>query len=136
MRPGSTGVGASAGAAMAMRASRHGPGVAGTPMALTLSLEPTWASRALHRTFYQVDPADATAARPAYRARAGYLGTEAAATLSHRTAPDLSWFVTARAMSLHGAANAASPLLRERANLSVGAGVVWTPWRSAASAVD
>lgn len=112
------------------------PGVAGTPMALTLSLEPSWASRALHRTFYQVDPAEATAQRPVYRARAGYLGTMAGATLSHRLARDLSWFVTARGMSLHGSANDASPLLRERAQLSVGAGLVWTPWRSDTAAAD
>lgn len=104
--------------------------VAGARSALTLSLQPTWASRPLHRYFYQVDPAAATAARPAYVARAGYLGTEAAATLSQRPAQGLTWFVTARVMSLHGAANAASPLLRERGNVSVGAGIVWTPWRS------
>jgi MipA family protein len=39
-------------------------------------------------------------------------------------------------MSLHGAANTASPLPRERSNLSLGAGVVWTPRRSRASAAD
>ena len=110
--------------------------VAGTPAALTLSLQPTWASRELQRYFYEVDPAEANAARPAHRARAGYLGAEAAATLSHRPARGLSWFVTARFTSLHGAANTASPLLRERGNLAVGAGVVWTPWRSTAPASD
>ncbi|WP_088279279.1 MipA/OmpV family protein [Ideonella sp. A 288] len=112
------------------------PGVAGTPATLSVSVQPTWASRALHRTFYQVDPSEATAQRPAYRARAGYLGTEVGATLSHRMSRDLSWFVAARGMSLHGAANTDSPLLRERSQLSVGAGVVWTPWRSGASAAD
>lgn len=110
--------------------------VAGTPAALTLSLQPTWASRALQRYFYQVDPADATPARAAYRAHAGYLGTEAAATLSDRPTRGLSWFVTARLMSLHGAANTASPLLRDRSNLSIGAGIVWTPWQSREAAVD
>lgn len=112
------------------------PAIAGTPAALTLSLQPSWASRPLHRYFYEVTPAEATASRPAFVARAGYLGTELGATLSERPARGLSWFVTARVMSLHGAANTASPLLRERGNLSVGAGVVWTPWRSSASAAD
>lgn len=97
---------------------------------LTLSVQPTWASRALHAYFYDVDPAHATAVRPAYRARAGYLGTDLGATLSGRTTPTLSWFVTARAMSMHGAANAESPLMRDKLNLNVGAGIVWTPWQS------
>lgn len=112
------------------------PGIAGTPAALTLSLQPTWASRPLHRYFYDVAASEATATRPAYAARSGYLGTEVGATLSDRTARGLSWFATARVMSLHGAANTASPLLSERGNLSVGAGIVWTPWRSRASAAD
>ncbi|MDO9286278.1 MAG: MipA/OmpV family protein [Aquabacterium sp.] len=112
------------------------PAIAGTPAALTLSLQPTWASRPLHRYFYEVAAAEATATRPAFAARPGYLGTEVGATLSDRSARGLSWFVTARAMSLHGAANTASPLLRDRSNLSVGAGVIWTPWRSSERAAD
>jgi hypothetical protein len=39
-------------------------------------------------------------------------------------------------MSLHGAANTGSPLLRDRSNLAMGAGVVWTTWRSSSTAVD
>lgn len=107
-----------------------------TTAALTVSLQPTWASRELHAYFYEVDPSQATAARPAYRARSGYLGTDLGLTLSQRTAPDLSWFVSARLSSLHGAANADSPLLRERSNVTIGAGVIWTPWRSSARAAD
>jgi outer membrane protein len=110
--------------------------LAGSPDALTLSLQPTWASRELQRYFYEVPASDATATRPAYVARAGYLGTDVAATWTGRPARSLSWFVTARAMSLHGAANEASPLLRDKTNVSVGAGLVWTPWRSAESVPD
>lgn len=104
--------------------------------AVQLWIQPTWASRALHRYFYAVDPAHATATRPAHAARAGYLGTEFGATLSRRERPGLSWFVTARALSLHGAANRDSPLMRDRFNLNLGAGVVWTPWHSAARATE
>lgn len=111
-------------------------GVAGTRTSLTWSLEPTWATAALHRYFYEVTPAQATAARPAYAARGGYLGTELGATWGGQPAAGLSWFVTARAMSMHGAANAGSPLLRERGQVSVGAGLVWTPWRSGRRAVE
>lgn len=112
------------------------PAFAGTPAALTLSVQPTWASRSLHRYFYQVEAAEAATGRPAYEARAGYAGTVAGATLSHRPSPRWSWFVTTSVRSLHGAANAASPLLRERSNVSVGAGLIWTLWRSSGAAAD
>ncbi|MGE5116485.1 MAG: MipA/OmpV family protein [Betaproteobacteria bacterium] len=103
---------------------------------LALSLEPTWSSRGFARYFYEVTPAQATPTRPAYRARAGYLGTEVAANLTRRESRTLSWFVSGSALSLHGAANESSPLLRSRGNFTIGAGVIWTPWQSAARAGD
>jgi MipA family protein len=110
--------------------------IAGTPAELTLGVQPTWASRELQRYFYEVDPAFATASRPAYRARAGYLGTEFKLSLNRRLSPSLAWFVLFRAMSLHGAANSDSPLLRDKSNLNVGIGLLWTPLRSSAGAAD
>ncbi len=100
------------------------------PASLGFFLQPTWASAPLMRYFYDVPPAYATAARPAYRARAGYLGTEWGLTLSRRESPTVSWFATLRGMSLHGAANTASPLHRSRSDVSIGVGVLWTPWQS------
>lgn len=114
----------------------HIGGIAGTPADLTLGVQPTWASRELHRYFYEVEPAFATASRPAYRARAGYLGTEFRLSLNRRLSPSLAWFVVLRAMSLHGAANTDSPLLRDKSNVNVGVGLLWTPLRSSAAAVD
>ncbi len=108
----------------------------GWPGTLTFGLQPTWASRSLHRYFYEVEPSQVTPTRPAYQARAGYLGTELNLTFSRRQSDALSWFVTARGMSLRGAANAGSPLLRDTATVSVGAGVLWTPWRSETRALD
>lgn len=108
----------------------------GSQTALTLSLQPTWATQALHRYFYQVDAAYATPARRAYEAGGGYLGTDIGAGLSGRYSDSLSWFVSAHAMSLHGGANAASPLLRDKSNFNVGAGIVWTPWHSTARTQD
>ncbi len=102
----------------------------GSPTTLTLSVQPSWATRSLHRYFYEVEERFATASRPAWRARSGYLGTEFAATLTRRQSPTLSWFVTARASALQGAANVDSPLLRDRSNYTLGAGLVWTPWQS------
>ena len=107
-----------------------------TATALTLSLSPTWATRSLHRYFYQVDAAYATPTRPAYEASGGYLGTDFGAGLSGRVSDSLSWFVSAHALSLRGAANTGSPLLRDKSNVNVGAGMVWTPWQSAARVKD
>ena len=107
---------------------------AGSPGMLTVSLESSFASRALMQYFYTVEPGQASATRPAYAARGGYLGSEATLTWSRRLSPSLRWFVSARGQSLHGAANAASPLLRSRFDFGAGAGLVWTPWRSAAAA--
>ncbi len=109
-------------------------GVLGAGSVLTASVEPTWASRPLQRYFYEVDASQATAARPAYAARAGYLGTEFGLSLRRRIASDLSWFVAADLNAMQGSANRASPLLASRTNLSVGAGLVWTPWRSSEAA--
>jgi len=110
------------------------PGVIGAGSVLTASVEPTWASRPLQRYFYAVDASQATATRPAYEARAGYLGTAFGLSLRQRITRELSWFVAADLNALHGTANRASPLLASRTNLSFGAGLVWTPWRSSEAA--
>jgi outer membrane protein len=110
--------------------------IGGTPASLVLGVQPSWASRELHRYFYEVTPAQAAPARPAHVARGGYLGTELKATLSRRVSDSVSWFVAVRAMTLSGAANEASPLLRRTSQLDIGAGVVWTPWRSSRPAAD
>jgi outer membrane scaffolding protein for murein synthesis (MipA/OmpV family) len=102
----------------------------GVPVSWTFGLQPTWASRPLQSYFYQVPAENATPTRPAYAARAGYLGTELKLTLSRPVNPSLSWFFALRALSLRGAANRDSPLMRRDANVLLGAGVIWTPWRS------
>jgi outer membrane scaffolding protein for murein synthesis (MipA/OmpV family) len=97
---------------------------------LVFGIEPTWASRGLQSYFYEVAPQYATPERPAYTARAGYFGTTLKAAYSQRLSESLSWFVAARGMSLQGAANRDSPLMRRDTSFAVGAGIVWTPWRS------
>ena len=81
-----------------------------------------------------MDAGQATATRPAYEARAGYLGTALGLSLRQRITRELSWFAAAELNAMQGAANHASPLLASRSNLSVGAGLVWTPWRSSEAA--
>jgi len=97
---------------------------------LILGVEPTWASRQLQAYFYEVAPAYATAERPAYTARAGYFGTTFKAAYSQRLSESTSWFLAVRTIALQGAANRESPLMRRDSSFAVGAGIVWTPWRS------
>jgi outer membrane protein len=83
-----------------------------------------FADRKYHAHFYGVDPAYATAVRPAYEAHGGYAGWQALAAVSRRF--DRMWvggFV--RYDDLHGAAFADSPLVRSRSAWSAGFGVSW-----------
>lgn len=108
----------------------------GWPGTLSLGVQPIWATRSMHSYLYAVDASQATATRPAYPARAGYHGTQFTATWSRRQSDSLSWFVSGQGMSLHGSANARSALLRDKSTLSLGAGLLWTPWHSAARTTD
>ena len=84
----------------------------------------TFADRKFHRYYYGVDPAYATAARPAYEARGGYAGWRALAATSRRFGN--AWvggFV--RYDQLRGAAFDDSPLVRRTSAVTFGLGVSW-----------
>lgn len=92
----------------------------------------TWGSEKLHDYFYQVEPSQATAVRPAYDAKAGYFGSALRAGMVRRLSPSLSLSVGTRVDFHGGAANEASPLFQRKANGSVLVALFWTPWRSSA----
>ncbi len=83
--------------------------------------------------FYGVAPEFARPDRPAYRARAGYLGTRLQFSYRVPITERLSVIAGARLENFTGAANADSPLFRRDLNLSVAAGFSWTLYRSDAS---
>lgn len=89
-----------------------------------------WASEKLQDYFYQVDPTQATAVRPAYEARAGYFGSALRAGYVRK----LSSSLTATAgvtVNLHaGAANEDSPLFQKSTTTSVLVALIWMPWKS------
>lgn len=93
-------------------------------------------SQALTEHFYGVAPQFATADRPAYSARAGLIAWRLTGSLSHRITPDLRAFATLRLNTVAGAANAASPLVRERHGASAGIGFVYTLKSSQQPAFD
>lgn len=85
---------------------------------------PVFGDRRNHAYFYGVDAADATASRPAYRARGGYGGWQALASTSRRFGN--TWIgAFVRYDRLDGAVFDDSPLMRRPSALAVGFGVSW-----------
>jgi len=85
---------------------------------------PLAASGAHHAYYYSVDPAFASAQRPAYRAGGGYAGWNATLSASRRLADGwVAGFV--RSDSVAGASFADSPLVTRRHQFIVGAAVTW-----------
>lgn len=85
---------------------------------------PVFADRSFHHHYYGVDPAYATANRPAYQARGGYAGWRAVAATSRRFGNMwVGGFV--RYDGLRGAAFDDSPLVRRSSAVTFGFGVSW-----------
>jgi outer membrane scaffolding protein for murein synthesis (MipA/OmpV family) len=89
-----------------------------------VALGPLYAGERYHDYYYQVAPAFATAARPAYDARGGYSGLRTTVAVSRRF--DHFWIGGfARYDDLSGVAFEDSPLLRVRRAFMAGFGVAW-----------
>jgi len=87
-------------------------------------------------TFYGVAPINATASRAAYTARSGLIASRLSAAVTHRLSPDLRVFGYARVASVEGAANVASPLVRQNTGATIGLGLTYILARSRNSASD
>lgn len=101
-----------------------------------LSVGAIVADARLAKTFYQVEPQEAMAGRPAYAAESGLVAWRLSTSLSRRLSRDWSMFGVARLDSVAGAANEASPLVRSKTGASVGLGVAYTWMRSEQAAQD
>jgi len=97
-------------------------GVAGWDIGV--SAGPMYASEDYHDYYYEVQPAYATAARPAYDARAGYSGSRLTLTASRRY-PRFWVGAFARYDSLSGAVFADSPLVKKQESFMAGVGIAW-----------
>jgi outer membrane protein len=97
---------------------------AGARWNLGASVGPLYATERFHDYYYQVDPAYATAMRPAYDARGGYGGMRLTATVSRRFRR--FWFgAFARYDDLQGAVFEDSPLVKVRRSFMAGFGMAW-----------
>lgn len=91
---------------------------------LRLSTGPLFATGDYHRFYYGVEPQFATPARPAYRPAAGYSGWDLSAS-AVKFAGAWRLFTFAGGDFISGAQFEDSPLIRKRANWSVGAGFAY-----------
>jgi MipA family protein len=90
----------------------------------------------LARTFYEVSAAQATALRPAYAAKSGLVAWRLSTSATRSLGPDWRVFGFARVDTVSGAANQASPLVRQTVGGSVGVGLSYTWLRSERRASD
>jgi len=97
---------------------------------LRASLGVTFASDRFMEYFYEVRPEFARADRPAYGAKAGYLGARASLSYRFPLSERLSAAVSARVDYFGGAANRDSPLFRRDINASATVGFAYSFWRS------
>ena len=92
---------------------------------LVISGGPIWVTDKLGDYVYGVDEPFATANRPAFEGRGGYLATNVILGLRHRFSKNLQVFA-ALGVGLHnGAANRDSPLFVENLTTGVALGVAW-----------
>jgi outer membrane scaffolding protein for murein synthesis (MipA/OmpV family) len=98
----------------------------GSPWSGRASIEAQFATAALQRYYYEVDPQYARAGRPAYEARAGYLGATLALTAFRQVTRSFTVFVGLDVDDYDGAANVDSPLLRTRNDLGAAVGFAWS----------
>ena len=111
-------------------------GPVGSGFFVNTGLSAVVADRDLAHTFYGVEASQATAGRPAYSARAGLLTWRVSGSLAWRMGTNWNAFTYARMDSGAGAANEASPLVRNTTGVSAGLGVSYTWQRSSLPAVD
>lgn len=102
----------------------------GTKTKLNLSLASTFATEKTHDYFYEVDQRYATPNRAEFNAKGGYLGSTLAVGFSVGITDNLRIFYGAQAHFFDGARNSDSPLHRSDFNYTVGAGLVWSFWKS------
>jgi pimeloyl-ACP methyl ester carboxylesterase len=94
------------------------------------------ADQSMQSLLYSVTAAQATASRAAYQAQAGLMALRLSGSLSYPLSSDARLLVFGRVDSVQGAANQASPLVRQNTGTSVGAVLVYTWKQSEARASE
>ena len=95
-----------------------------------------FADRRFQELLYGVPASYATASRPAYEARSGYMGSRLLIQFSKRMNGRLRLIGAARLDYHRGAANEASPLFRRETTGSVAMALIWSIMQSAATVIE
>jgi outer membrane scaffolding protein for murein synthesis (MipA/OmpV family) len=98
--------------------------IPGTGLNLGVSFGPMFADRGYHDYFYEIEPAYATAGRPAYSPGGGYSGSTLTIGLA-KTYKQLIFSAFVSADFLKGAAFEDSPLTKTKTSLMGGLSVTW-----------
>jgi outer membrane scaffolding protein for murein synthesis (MipA/OmpV family) len=101
-----------------------GDAIPGTGLYLNVSASAMFADRGYHGYFYEVEPAYAAAARPAYSPSGGYSGSALTVSLGKHY-KDLIFSAFVSADFLRGAAFEQSPLVKTKTSLMGGCTVSW-----------
>ena len=102
----------------------------GSGARVKLGVGAAFANAELQSIFYGVPQAFATADRPAYSAKGGYMGAKVQISASRRFGPRFRVVSALRFNFFRGAANDASPLFKDRTTVSLGVAVIVSLWRS------
>jgi len=100
------------------------------------SLGSSFATKKLHEYFYRVEPRFATAARPAYEADGGYVGSDIGLGLSYGITERVRAYAGWRVGYYGGAANEESPLFRQKVNSSIFVGFSWSIYQSSTRVIS
>jgi len=100
------------------------------PLDLFASVGPTVTQERLQDFIYQVDPEFARPDRPAFDAKAGYLGSDLTIGLSYDISESVSTFVGGQFAYYGGSANSDSPLFNRAFNAGVAVGLSWSFYQS------
>lgn len=92
-----------------------------------------FADKKLAHTLYGVDQSFVTTARQAFEAQSGFVSTKLSFGVNKRLSPDWRFFAFSRLESVAGAANEASPLVRQKVGSSIGFSIAYTWQRSQTS---
>ena len=102
----------------------------------TASVGLVFGDERLADTFYGVAPAYRRADRPVYSASAGLIASRLSASVTRTVSPNLRIFGFVRLASVEGAANLASPLVRQNTGSTVGLGLTYVLAKSSTLATD
>jgi outer membrane scaffolding protein for murein synthesis (MipA/OmpV family) len=116
----------SQGVLLAPDVAYQGRAILGSRWGGRASIEAQFATAGLQRYYYEVEPQYARAGRPAYDARAGYLGATLALTAFRQVTRSFTVFAGLGVDNYDGAANVDSPLLRTRNDLGAVVGFAWS----------